>query len=93
MILSENIDYIKEFLDGLEQRAELVKSHIFLKERKDANKIITNINKTLDRAMNIREELSQEEPDMEYINQELSNIGKDKDELKDIMKEGYYCNG
>lgn len=88
MISCGNVNYIKEFLDGLEQRAELVKSHVFLKSRKDAKEIIANVNKTLDRTMNIREELSQEEPDMKYIKQELDNINKDKEELKDILNKG-----
>lgn len=88
MISYGNINYIKEFLDGLEQRAELVKSHVFLKNRKDAKEIITNVNKTLDRTMNIREELGQEEPDMKYVEQELDNINKDKEELKGILNRG-----
>ena len=81
MISVGNINHIIEFLDGLEQRAELVKSHVFLKKRKDAKEIISNVNKTLDRAINIRKELSQEE-------QELNNINKDKDELTSILNKG-----
>lgn len=88
MISVGNINHIIEFLDGLEQRAELVKSHVFLKKRKDAKEIISNVNKTLDRAINIRKELSQEEPNMVYVEQELNNINKDKDELTSILNKG-----